>query len=120
MIAGLGRLGRNEAFWHRPILVPERLLQAGEAPPERPPADVLQPCVVAHPRLVEPMGPDAAQERVDGAPTDPRGGATQPRRQDGERVPCRPVPPALSLNGLVTVADRPWAEQMELVFERSL
>ncbi len=29
----------------------------------------------------------------------------------------RRVPPALSLNDLVAVADRPWAEQMDMVFE---
>jgi hypothetical protein len=28
------------------------------------------------------------------------------------------VPPALSLNGLVAVADWPWAEQMDMVFNR--
>lgn len=31
----------------------------------------------------------------------------------------RRVPPALSLNDLVAVADRPWAEQMDMVFELS-
>lgn len=30
----------------------------------------------------------------------------------------RRVPPALSLNDLVAVADRPWAEQMHLVFDQ--
>jgi hypothetical protein len=34
-----------------------------------------------------------------------------------EHLVIRRVPPALSLNDLVTVADRPWAEQMERVFE---
>ena len=29
------------------------------------------------------------------------------------------VPPALSLNDLVAVADRPWAEQMDIVFDLS-
>jgi hypothetical protein len=28
------------------------------------------------------------------------------------------VPPALSLNDLVTVAERPWAEQMDMLFNR--
>ena len=32
-----------------------------------------------------------------------------------EHLVIRRVPPALSLNDLVTVADRPWAEQMEAV-----
>lgn len=35
-----------------------------------------------------------------------------------ERLVIRRVPPALSLNDLVAVAERPWAEQMEAVFER--
>lgn len=34
-----------------------------------------------------------------------------------EHLVIRRVPPALSLNDLVAVADRPWAEQMDLVFE---
>ncbi len=34
-----------------------------------------------------------------------------------ERLVIRRVPPALSLNDLVAVAERPWAEQMEAVFE---
>lgn len=34
-----------------------------------------------------------------------------------DHLVIRRVPPALSLNDLVTVADRPWAEQMERVFE---
>jgi hypothetical protein len=33
-----------------------------------------------------------------------------------ERLVIRRVPPALSLNDLVAVADRPWAEQMDAVF----
>ena len=36
-----------------------------------------------------------------------------------DHLVIRRVPPALSLNDLVSVADRPWAEQMEMVFERS-
>lgn len=34
-----------------------------------------------------------------------------------EHLVIRRVPPALSLNDLVSVADRPWAEQMGIVFE---
>jgi hypothetical protein len=34
-----------------------------------------------------------------------------------EHLVIRRVPPALSLNDLVAVADRPWAEQMDMVFE---
>jgi hypothetical protein len=34
-----------------------------------------------------------------------------------EHLVIRRVPPALSLNDLVTVADRPWAEQMDMVFD---
>jgi len=34
-----------------------------------------------------------------------------------EHLVIRRVPPALSLNDLVVVAERPWAEQMGLVFE---
>jgi len=34
-----------------------------------------------------------------------------------EHLVIRRVPPALSLHDLVTVADRPWAEQMDMVFE---
>lgn len=34
-----------------------------------------------------------------------------------EHLVIRRTPPALSLNDLVAVADRPWAEQMSLVFE---
>jgi hypothetical protein len=34
-----------------------------------------------------------------------------------EHLVIRRVPPSLSLNDLVTVADRPWAEQMDLVFD---
>jgi len=34
-----------------------------------------------------------------------------------ERLVIRRVPPALSLNDLVAVADRPWAEHMDMVFE---
>ncbi|GEQ99097.1 hypothetical protein JCM17844_27340 [Iodidimonas gelatinilytica] len=33
-----------------------------------------------------------------------------------EHFVVRRVPPALSLNDLVTVADQPWAEQMDVVF----
>lgn len=33
-----------------------------------------------------------------------------------EHLVIRRVPPALSLNDLVTVADRPWAEQMGIAF----
>jgi hypothetical protein len=36
-----------------------------------------------------------------------------------DHLVMRRVPPALSLNDLVAAADRPWAEQMDLVFERS-
>ena len=36
-----------------------------------------------------------------------------------EHLLIRRVPPALSLNDLAAVADRPWAEQMEAVFENS-
>ena len=36
-----------------------------------------------------------------------------------EHLVIRRLPPALSLNDLVAVADRPWAEQMQMVFERS-
>jgi len=36
-----------------------------------------------------------------------------------EHLVIRRVPPALSLNDLVAVADRPWAEQMDMVFELS-
>jgi len=35
-----------------------------------------------------------------------------------EHLVIRRVPPALSLNDLVVVAERPWAEQMGLVFEQ--
>ncbi|MFN3371170.1 hypothetical protein [Erythrobacter tepidarius] len=34
-----------------------------------------------------------------------------------EHLVIRRVPPALSLNDLVSVADRPWAEQMDAVFD---
>lgn len=34
-----------------------------------------------------------------------------------DHLVIRRVPPALSLNDLVAVADRPWAEQMEIVFD---
>lgn len=34
-----------------------------------------------------------------------------------EDLVIRRVPPALSLNDLVAVADQPWAEQMDVVFE---
>jgi hypothetical protein len=34
-----------------------------------------------------------------------------------EYLVIRRVPPALSLNDLVAVADRPWAEQMGIVFD---
>jgi hypothetical protein len=34
-----------------------------------------------------------------------------------DRLVIRHVPPAISLNDLVAVADRPWAEQMDKVFE---
>lgn len=34
-----------------------------------------------------------------------------------EHLVIRRVPPALSLNDLVAVADRPWAEQMKRVFD---
>ena len=34
-----------------------------------------------------------------------------------DHLVIRRVPPALSLNDLVTVADRPWAEQMDMVFD---
>ncbi|MFC4623847.1 hypothetical protein ACFO1V_01150 [Daeguia caeni] len=37
-----------------------------------------------------------------------------------EHLVIRRVPPALSLNDLVAVADRPWAEQMEAVFDTAL
>ncbi|WP_366553708.1 hypothetical protein [Aquibaculum sediminis] len=33
-----------------------------------------------------------------------------------DHLVIRRVPPALSLNDLVAIADRPWAEQMEMVF----
>jgi hypothetical protein len=36
-----------------------------------------------------------------------------------EHLVIRRVPPALSLNVLVAVADRPWAEQMDMVFDAS-
>jgi hypothetical protein len=36
-----------------------------------------------------------------------------------DHLVIRRVPPALSLNDLVAVADRPWAEQMDMVFELS-
>ncbi len=36
-----------------------------------------------------------------------------------EHLVIRRLPPALSLNDLVAVADRPWAEQMQMVCERS-
>tara|TARA_R110000824_G_scaffold118960_9_gene271712 strand:+ start:18076 stop:18471 length:396 start_codon:yes stop_codon:yes gene_type:complete len=36
-----------------------------------------------------------------------------------EQLVIMRVPPALSLNDLVAVADRPWAEQMDMVFELS-
>ena len=35
-----------------------------------------------------------------------------------EHLVIRRVPPALSLNDLVAVADRPWAEQMDMVFDQ--
>jgi hypothetical protein len=35
-----------------------------------------------------------------------------------EHLLIRRVPPTLSLNDLTTVADRPWAEQMEMVFDK--
>ena len=34
-----------------------------------------------------------------------------------DHLVIRRVPPALSLSDLVAVADRPWAEQMDMVFE---
>jgi hypothetical protein len=34
-----------------------------------------------------------------------------------EHLVIRRLPPALSLNDLVAVTDRPWAEQMDMVFE---
>lgn len=34
-----------------------------------------------------------------------------------EHLVIRRLPPALSLNDLVAVADRPWAEQMDMVFD---
>ena len=34
-----------------------------------------------------------------------------------EHLIIRRVPPSLSLNDLVAVADRPWAEQMDMVFD---
>ncbi|MFQ3664481.1 MAG: hypothetical protein SNJ79_00375 [Sphingomonadaceae bacterium] len=34
-----------------------------------------------------------------------------------DHLVIRRVPPALSLNDLVAVADRPWAEQMDMVFD---
>ncbi|MCW5716241.1 MAG: hypothetical protein KIS68_00270 [Bauldia sp.] len=37
-----------------------------------------------------------------------------------EHLVIRRVPPALSLNDLVAVADRPWAEQMSMVFEATI
>jgi hypothetical protein len=37
-----------------------------------------------------------------------------------EHLVIRRMPPALSLNDLVAVADRPWAEQMDMVFEGNL
>ncbi|SEL46152.1 hypothetical protein [Jannaschia helgolandensis] len=37
-----------------------------------------------------------------------------------EHLVIRRVPPALSLNDLVAVADQPWAEQMDFVFEGSV
>ncbi|WP_111431780.1 hypothetical protein [Rhodobacteraceae bacterium DSL-40] len=36
-----------------------------------------------------------------------------------DHLVIRRVPPALSLNDLIAVADRPWAEQMGIVFEAS-
>ena len=33
-----------------------------------------------------------------------------------EHLVIRRMPPALSLNDLVAVADRPWADQMDVVF----
>lgn len=36
-----------------------------------------------------------------------------------EHLVIRREPPALSLNDLVAVSDRPWIEQMQMVFERS-
>lgn len=36
-----------------------------------------------------------------------------------EHLVIRRVPPALSLHDLVAVADQPWSEQMDLVFERN-
>lgn len=35
-----------------------------------------------------------------------------------EHLVIRRVPPALSLNDLVAIADRPWAEQMDMVFDQ--
>lgn len=35
-----------------------------------------------------------------------------------DHLVIRRVPPALSLNDLVAVADRPWAEQMDMVFDQ--
>ena len=35
-----------------------------------------------------------------------------------EHIVIRRVPPALSLNDLVAVADRPWAEQMDVAFDQ--
>ena len=37
-----------------------------------------------------------------------------------EHLVIRRVPPALSLNDLVAIADRPWTEQMSMVFEADL
>lgn len=37
-----------------------------------------------------------------------------------DHLVIRRVPPALSLNDLVAVADRPWAEQMGIVFEGTI
>ncbi|WP_395819294.1 hypothetical protein [Devosia sp.] len=37
-----------------------------------------------------------------------------------EHLVIRRVPPALSLNDLVSVTDRPWAEQMRIVFDRRM
>ena len=37
-----------------------------------------------------------------------------------EHLVIRRVPPALSLSDLVAVADRPWAEQMDMVFGRQV
>jgi len=36
-----------------------------------------------------------------------------------EHLVIRRVPPALSLNDLVAVADQPWEEQLDMVFDLS-